>query len=277
MAGDLPQPTACDMQAGQRLFLGGVMGRRPRRLDRRFCCPPERRESDQGATTPGASDSIFFLCLGCSSRLFGSVVDIKPAPNTPLDQGQLVREDGCLMTSCMLSTNKDRPVERERTKSKSRPWPFACHPAPLLVLQGPSDDLSSETVALPPTSRTRTGKGKWQMADVAGLVRAGGARREISSRQSARPLAGVSSSWFGRRLDVASSSRDCHGMNSHVGTLGLWQARSCCPGRDRCCCFLKQDVKRRAPIQKPGLQGTNIILLDLIHTLFWYRQRFFFC
>lgn len=182
------------------------MGRRPRRLDHQFCCLPERRESDQRAR-PGASDSDRQVpfCFFASAAAVVCMVDIKPSPNVPLSWPP---GSGRLFDDIVDDGDKQRP---SRQKGSS-----ACHPAPLLVLQGPhrpSDDLSSETVAPPNiTDKDR------QMADAAGLIRAGGARGEISSRQSARPLAGVSSSSFARRLDVASSSRDCHGMNSHVGT-----------------------------------------------------------
>ena len=56
--------------------------------------------------------------------------------------------------------------------SKLRPWSTACHPAPLLVLQGsrgPSGDLSTETVAPPTNITDKDREGKMEMADAAGL------------------------------------------------------------------------------------------------------------
>lgn len=172
----------------------------------------------------------------------------------------------------MYALDKQKPSrqkERERGQSQNRnPGLPPAIPRRSLSSRGRTSRLATcpQRPLLPPSSLTRTGKGKWQMADAAGLIRAGGARGEISSRQSARPPAGVSWSSFARRLDVASSSRDCHSTNSHVESVASSKL-VCWPG------WLVFVKVKACSNTETGLQGTNIVSLNLIHTLFWYRQR----
>lgn len=65
---------------------------------------------------------------------------------------------------------------------------------------------------------------------------------------------------------MASSSRDCHSTNSHVESVASSKL-VCWPG------WLVFVKVKACSNTETGLQGTNIVSLNLIHTLFWYRQR----